>query len=95
MSGLPVAEYRRTAKMTHDGIVSWRSRTYDVRATSKWRSHYALFLGDEPLVELEVKSFGKRPVILRLAPSVEHEPGLVHFVCWLCQRFVAQNSSSS
>ena len=44
-------------------------------------------------MELDVKGRAKRPVILRIAPSGESEPGLVLFACWLCQRFVTQASS--
>ena len=95
LSGLPVGEYRRTAKLSQDGSVVWHSRTYELRATSKWRSHYALFLDNEPLVELEVKSFGRQPVLLRLAPDIESEPGLVLFVCWLAQRFTAQSAGAA
>ena len=94
LSNLPVAEYRRTGKLSYDGTISWRSRSYDVRRTSTWHQRFALFLGEEQVLELEVKSVWKRPVVLRIAPALESEPGLVLFACWLCQRFVSQQAGS-
>ena len=95
VSSQPVAEYRRTGKLTYDGTITWRSRSYDIRRTSAWRQHFSLFLDGEQVLELEVKSFGKRPVVLRIAPILESEPGLVLFACWTCQRFVSQQAGAA
>ncbi len=93
VSGLPVGDYRRTGKLSYAGTVTWHSRSYDLASTSRWRQRFAVSLGEHPLVELDVKGRAKRPVTLRIASSVESEPGLVLFACWLCQRFTTQASS--
>ena len=95
LSGLPVAEYRRTAKLSHGGMITWRSREYHLGPASRWRQRYAISLGEEQLAEIAVKGRGKQPVTLYLAPALETEPGLVLFACWLCQGFVTQSSASA
>ncbi len=94
ISHLPLAEYRSTRKLSHGGSIVWRSRTYELASTSTWKSRFALSLGEEQLLELRVKSFGKQPVALRVAPALEAEPGLVLFACWLCQGFVSHDAAA-
>ena len=93
-SGLPVADYRRTAKLSHGGTITWQSRAYDLRPASRWQQRYVVSLGEQQLAEIAVKGRSKQPVTLRIAPSLEAEPGLVLFACWLCQGFVTQSSAA-
>jgi hypothetical protein len=94
-TGLRLGGYRRTSVISHNGTVTWGGRDYELARTSSWRQHFRLSLDGEPAADLAVKSLGRTRVELTLTPLLEHEPGLVLFVCWLCQLFVAQDSAAA
>jgi hypothetical protein len=92
-AGNEVGGYRGASWRSHDGAVTWRSVAYEVRKESAWRNHYSLRLLEGPVLRLEARLWGRRPVKVSLVePGLE--PGLVLFAVWLVQTFVSQDASS-
>ena len=63
-TGNVVGEFR-PRNLRRGGTLEWAGRELTLRPASSWRERYALADGDEELVVLDGKSWGRRPVSVR------------------------------
>jgi hypothetical protein len=64
------------------GTVRWNRHDFALRPASGFRERYALADGDRELALFDGKSWGKRPVKVKLEDE-SLEPGLVLFTAWI------------
>ena len=94
-SGLPVGVYRRTGSFRQRGTVTWGARSYELTGVGWAGERFQLSSDGATLVELKVRGWGKKRVALTIDESLDREPGLVLFTCWLVQLLVEQSSAAA
>ena len=95
VSGQAVGDYRWTGSFRRRGTVTWGARSYELASEGWFGKRYELRAEDRTFVGLEVKGWGRRPVTIEVDESLDAEPGLVLFSCWLVQLFVAQDAAAA
>ncbi len=95
MSGLPVGDYRRTGSFRQRGTVTWGARSYELTGVGWGGQRFQLTSGGTILVELKARSWGRSRVTLTIDESLDREPGLVLFTCWLVQLLLEQSSAAA
>ena len=77
------------------GSLRWTGRDFELRPASSWRERYALADGGREVAVLEGKSWGRRPVKVAVDDSVEVEPGLLLFVCFVVRGLAEEASGAA
>jgi hypothetical protein len=65
------------------GTLRWNGQELRLRPASRWRSRYALADGEQELVVLDGKGWGKRPVSVTLDAAAAVDPGLLLFAAFV------------
>ena len=76
------------------GSLRWRARELELRPATIWSERYALADGEQELVVIEGKSWGKRPIRITIEDPRALEPGLLLFAAFVV-RGLAEDASSS
>lgn len=93
-AGIVVGEFR-PRDVRRGGTLEWAGRELSLRPASSWRERYALADGDEELVILDGKSWGRRPVSVRILDGPVVEPGLLLFACFVVRQLAVNAASNS
>jgi hypothetical protein len=81
-AGTVVGEYR--GRVLHPGgVLEWAGRTLALRPDSLWRDRYVLLEDDRRLATIEGRSWGKRPVNIRVDGAADVGPGLLLFAVYV------------
>jgi hypothetical protein len=93
-AGAVVGEFEpRTVR--RGGTVRWNGRELALRPSSSWRERYALASGDQELLVLEGKSWGRRPVRLTVLEPGEVDPGLLLFAAFVVRRLAEDAATAA
>ena len=76
------------------GTVRWGGRELTLRPASNWRERYALADGENELVLLDDKGWGKRPVKVTVDEADVVEPGLLLFAVFVV-RGLAEDATAA
>jgi hypothetical protein len=93
-AGNVVGEFR-PRDIRRGGTLQWAGRELALRPASSWRERYALADGDDELVILSGKSWGRRPVAVSIPDPEAVEPGLLLFACFVVRQLAIDAASSS
>jgi hypothetical protein len=77
------------------GKLYWAGRELTLRPASSWRERYALADGDEELVILDGKSWGRRPVSVSIPDGQAVEAGLLLFACFVVRQLAVNAANDS
>jgi hypothetical protein len=86
--------FRGGPGLRRGGTLRWEGREYALRAASAWRERYALADGDRELAVFDGKSWGKRPVTVRVEAPAAIDSGLLLFTAFVV-RGLAEDASAS
>jgi hypothetical protein len=93
-AGNVVGEFR-PRDLRRGGTLEWAGRELTLRPASSWRERYALADGDEELVILDGKSWGRRPVSVSIPDGQAVEPGLLLFACFVVRQLAVNAANDS
>ena len=93
-TGNMVGEFR-PRDLRRGGTLEWAGRELRLRPASSWRERYALADGDEELVILDGKSWGRRPVSVSIPDGQAVEPGLLLFACFVVRQLAVNAANDS
>jgi hypothetical protein len=93
-AGNVVGEFR-PRDLRRGGTLDWTGRELALRPAGSWRERYALADGDEELVILDGKSWGRRPVSVSILDGQLVEPGLLLFACFVVRQLAVNAASNS
>lgn len=93
-TGNVVGEFR-PRDLRRGGTLEWAGRELRLRPASSWRERYALADGDEELVILDGKSWGRRPVSVSIPDGQAVEPGLLLFACFVVRQLAVNAANDS
>jgi hypothetical protein len=95
-AGNVVGEFR-PRELRRGGTLNWAGRELTLRSASSWRERYALADGENELVILGGKNWGRRPVSVTILNPDAIEPGLLFFACFVVRQLAvnAANASSA
>jgi hypothetical protein len=93
-TGNVVGEFR-PRDLRRGGTLEWARRELTLRPASSWRERYALADGDEELVILDGKSWGRRPVAVSIPDGRAVEPGLLLFACFVVRQLAVNAANDS
>lgn len=77
------------------GTFRWAGRELTLRPTGALRERYVLKDGDRELVQIDGKSWGRRPVKVALADPGAIEPGLLLFAAWVVHQLAVNAANSA
>jgi hypothetical protein len=92
-AGTPVGSFSPRS-LRRGGALHWAGRELVLRPASHWRECYALAGSDHELAIFEAKSWGSRPVKIRLEDAAALEPALVLFTAFIV-RGLAEDASGA
>jgi hypothetical protein len=81
--------------LSSGGAVAWGPREYVLRKASMWHERYALTDGERELALFDVKTWGRRPVFVRVEAPAEVEPGLLLFTAFVVRAAADDNSNAA
>ena len=93
-TGIVVGEFR-PRDLRRGGTLEWAGRELTLRPASSWRERYALADGDEELVILDGKSWGRRPVSVSIPDGQAVESGLLLFACFVVRQLAVNAANDS
>jgi hypothetical protein len=93
-TGNVVGEFR-PRDLRRGGKLEWAGRELRLRPASSWRERYALADGDDELVILDGKSWGRRPVSVSIPDGQPVEPGLLLFACFVVRQLAVNAANDS
>jgi hypothetical protein len=83
------------ARKRRGGALHWIDDELVLRPASMWRERYALADGEQELVVLDGKDWGKRPVRVTVNDPEELDPGLLLFAAFAVRRLAQDVGSPS
>lgn len=93
-TGNVVGEFR-PRDLRRGGTLEWAGRELTLRPASSWRERYALADGDEELVVLDGKSWGRSPVKVTVDDPQSLEAGLLLFAAFVVRGLAADAGASA
>jgi len=93
-TGTAVGQFRARGAR-RGGTLRWIDRELTLRPASRWRERYALAAGADELAVFEGKSWGRRPVEVRIDDPSALDPGLLLFAAFVVHGLAKDASAAA